>query len=183
MANATENTKAETGHEPGHMAFPPFDTATFPSQLLWFALIFGGMYYYLSKRYLPAVGKLIDTRKARIAKDIDEATALHTQAQAAGAEQDKAIAKARADGQATAQAARDKIAAETEARRQALEADLNAKLAVAEARIGANRTAAMANVASIAEGATGAIVERLIGRMPDAASVQKAVKAAANAGA
>ena len=183
MANPTENTNAETGHEPGHMAFPPFDTSTFPSQFVWFAIIFGAMYYYLSRRFLPAVGKLIDTRKARIAKDIDEATALHAQAQAAGAEQDKAIAKARADGQATAQAARDKIAAETEERRKALESDLNAKLAEAEARIAANRTAAMGNVSAIAEGAAGAIVERLIGRAPDAASVQKAVQTTANAGA
>jgi F-type H+-transporting ATPase subunit b len=183
MANSPQNTTAEVGHEGAHPVFPPFDARTFPSQLLWFALIFGGMYYYLSKRYLPAVGKLIDTRKARIAKDIDEATALHAQAEAAGAEQDKAIAAARAAGQATAQAARDKIAAETEARRQALEGELNGKLAQAEARIAANRTAAMANVADIAEGATGAIVERLLGRAPDAASVKKAVQAAANAGA
>ena len=180
---AAEATTAEVGHEAGHANFPPFDPSTFPSQLLWFALIFGGMYYYLSRRYLPAVGQLIDSRKARIAKDIDEATALHAQAQAAGAEQDKAIAEARAAGQATAQAARDKVAAETDARRKALEADLNAKLAEAEARIAANRAAAMANVAGIAQDATGAIVERLIGKAPSAASVQKAVAAAANAGA
>jgi F-type H+-transporting ATPase subunit b len=175
MANPTENTTAETGQAPAHMAFPPFDPSTFPSQLLWFAIIFGAMYYYLSRRYLPAVGHLIDTRRARIAKDIDEATALHVEAQAEGVEQDKAVARA--------QAARDKIAADTAERRKALEADLNAKLAEAEARIAANRAAAMANVSAIAEGATGAIVERLIGRTPDAASVQKAVQTAANAGA
>jgi len=183
MANPTENTTAETGQPPAKMPFPPFDSSTFPSQLVWFAIIFGAMYYYLSRRYLPAVGKLIDTRRARIAKDIDEASALHAEAQAEGVEQDKAIAKARADGQATAQAARDKIAAETDERRKALEIDLNAKLAEAEARIAANRAAAMTNVAAIAEGATGAIVERLIGRTPDAASVQKAVQTATNAGA
>jgi F-type H+-transporting ATPase subunit b len=181
MANPTENTTAETGHEAGHQAFPPFDTSTFPSQLLWFALIFGGMYYYLSRRYLPAVGRLIETRHARIAKDIDEATGLHAQAQAAAAEQEKAIAKARTDAQATAQAARDKTNAEADMRRQALESDLNGKLAAAEARIAANRTAAMANVAGIALDATGAIVERLIGRTPSADAVQKAVLAATNA--
>ena len=181
MANPTENTTAEVGQPAGHLAFPPFDTSTFPSQLIWFAIIFGGMYYYLSRRYLPAVGELIATRRARISKDIDEATALHEQAQAAGAEQEKALTQARANAQATAQAARDKMAAEADARRQALEADLNAKLAEAEARIAANRTAAMANVAGIAQDATGAIVERLLGRAPSADAVKKAVQAAANA--
>src|SRR5579863_2409204 len=106
MATSPEQT-TEVGQAAPHANFPPFDTSTFPSQLLWFALIFGGMYYYLSTRYLPAVGKVIQARRARIAKDIDEATAMQAKADAAAAEHEKALAKARADAQATAQAARD----------------------------------------------------------------------------
>ena len=88
MANPAPNaeTQAEVGHEAGgHANFPPFDSSTFPSQLLWFALIFGGMYYYLSKRFLPAVGGVIQSRRAHIAKDIDEATELQRKADAAAA--------------------------------------------------------------------------------------------------
>jgi F-type H+-transporting ATPase subunit b len=180
-APAADATQAEVGHEAGHANFPPFDASTFPSQLLWFALIFGGMYYYLSKRFLPAVGKVIEARRARIAKDIDEATELQRQADAAAAEHEKGIAAARADAQATAQAARDKIAAETDAKRKALDDELSAKLHEAERRIAANRSAAMANVSSIARDATGAIVERLIGRAPDEAKVAQAVDASARA--
>src|SRR3954447_1985574 len=98
---APEDTHAEVGHEPGKANFPPFDASTFPSQLLWFALVFGGMYYYLSKRFLPAVGGVIDARRARIAKDIDEATALQTQADAAAADHEKQLSLARANAQAT----------------------------------------------------------------------------------
>jgi F-type H+-transporting ATPase subunit b len=177
--SADPTTQSEVGHEAGHSNFPPFDASTFPSQLLWFALIFGAMYYYLSTRYLPAIGKVIEARRARIAKDIDEATAMQANADAAAAEHEKSIAKARAEAQATAQAARDKIAAENDAKRKALEDQLATKLAEAEARIGQNRTAAMANVASIARDATGAIVERLIGRSPDDAAVAKAIDASA----
>jgi F-type H+-transporting ATPase subunit b len=180
MATSTETT-AEVGHEAGQATFPPFDTSTFPSQILWFALIFGAMYYYLSKRYLPAVGGVIEARRARIAKDIDEATAMQAKADAAAAEHERAMAQARADAQATAQAARDKIAAETDARRKALEDELAAKLAAAEARIAENRTAAMANVSAIAKDAAGAIVERLIGSAPSASAVAKAVDAATRA--
>jgi F-type H+-transporting ATPase subunit b len=178
---AEQTTHAEVGHEAGHSTFPPFDASTFPSQLLWFALIFGAMYYYLSKRFLPAIGGVIEARRARIAKDIDEATAMQAKADAAAAEHEKSLARARADAQATAQAARDKIAAETDAKRKALEDQLKAKLAQAEARIASNRTAAMGNVATIAADATGAIVERLIGRAPSAKAVAKAVDASANA--
>jgi F-type H+-transporting ATPase subunit b len=179
MANAT--TQAEVGQEAGHANFPPFDASTFPSQLLWFALIFGAMYYYLSKRFLPAVGAVIKARRARIAKDIDEATALQNQATAAAAEHEKSLAKARADAQATAQAARDRAAADADAKRKVLDDQLAAKLAEAEKRIAANRSAAMANVSAIAKEATGAIVERLIGRAPNAATVDSAVDASASA--
>jgi F-type H+-transporting ATPase subunit b len=178
-APAAEATNAEVGHEAGHANFPPFDASTFPSQLLWFALIFGGMYYYLSKRYLPAIGTVIEKRRANIAKDIDEATELQRQADAAAAAHERSIATARASAQATAQAARDKIGAETDAKRKALDDELSAKLHEAERRIAANRTAAMTNVSAIARDATGAIVERLIGRSPDAAKVAQAVDASA----
>ena len=178
---AEQTTQAEVGHEAGHATFPPFDSSTFPSQILWFALIFGAMYYYLSKRFLPAVGGVIEARRARIAKDIDEATAMQAKADAAVVEHEKALAKARSEAQATAQAARDKIAAETDAKRKALDDQLNAKLAEAEQRIAANRAAAMGNVRTIAADATGAIVERLIGRAPKAGDVTKAVDASAQA--
>jgi F-type H+-transporting ATPase subunit b len=178
---ATPQETTQVGQEAPHANFPPFDTSTFPSQLLWFALIFGAMYYYLSTRYLPAIGKVIEARRARIAKDIDEATAMQAKADAAAAEHEKALAKARADAQATAQAAREKVAAATEAKRKALDDQLAAKMAAAEASIAQSRAAAMANVSAIAKDATGAIVERLIGRAPDAATVAKAVDASAQA--
>ena len=59
-------TQAEVGHESGHANFPPFDPSTFPSQLLWLAISFGTLYYYMSKRFLPGVGAVIEARKARI---------------------------------------------------------------------------------------------------------------------
>ncbi len=178
MATPAETT-TEVGHEAGHANFPPFDTSTFPSQLLWFALVFGTMYYYLSRRYLPAVGGVIHARRDRIAKDIDEATAMQREADAAVAEHERSLAEARVAAQTTAQAARDRVAADTDAKRKALEDQLSAKLAEAEARIAANRNAAMANVSAIAKDATGAIVERLIGHAPDAAAVARAVDASA----
>jgi F-type H+-transporting ATPase subunit b len=166
-----------THAEVGHSMFPPFDSSTFASQLVWFALIFGAMYYYLSRRYLPAIGGVIEARRARIAKDIDEATAMQVKADEAVAAHEKSIAAARLSAQTTAQAARDKIAAETAAKRKALEDQLAAQLSQAESRIAANRTAAMANVSTIAKETTGAIVQRLIGHAPDAAAIAAAVDA------
>src|SRR5271155_5028051 len=159
---AAPATQTEVGHESGHANFPPFDTSPFPSQLLWFAISFGTLYYYMSKRFLPGVGAVIEARKARIAKDLDEATAMQQKADAAAAAHEKALADARANAQSLAQAARDRLAPPADSKRKALEDELAAKLAAAEAQIADMRTRAMSNVADIAKDATGAIVERLI---------------------
>jgi F-type H+-transporting ATPase subunit b len=187
MANSAQTpapqaTQAEVGHDSGHSNFPPFDAHTFPSSLVWLAISFGALYYYMSKRFLPGVGAVIEARKARIAKDLDEATAMQQQADAAAAAHEKALADARAKAQSLAQAARDRLAAESDAKRKALEDDLAAKLAEAEAQIAATRARAMTNVADIAKDATGAIVERLIGRAPDPGAVASAVETANSSG-
>jgi F-type H+-transporting ATPase subunit b len=187
MANSAQTpapqaTQAEVGHESGHANFPPFDTSTFPSQLLWLVISFGALYYYMTKRFLPEVGAVIEARKARIAKDLDEATAMQQKADAAAAAHEKTLADARARAHSLAQATRDKLAAEADARRRALEDELAAKLAVAEAQIAATRAQAMSNVADIAKDATAAIVERLIGRAPDPGAVASAVDASKSSG-
>jgi F-type H+-transporting ATPase subunit b len=174
----TTSTQAEVGHEGGgHSNFPPFDPSTFPSQLLWLLITFGALYYYMSKRFLPQVGAVIEARRDRIAKDLDEATAMQQQADAAAAAHEKSIAEARAKAQALAQATRDKLAADADGKRKTLEDELAAKLAEAEARIAATRNQAMSNVSAIAKDAAGAIVERLIGRAPDPGAVASAIEA------
>ena len=155
-----------------------FDSSTFPSQILWLAITFGALYYYMSKRFLPQVGGVLEARRARIAKDLDEATRLQQQADAAAAAHEKSLADARSKAQSLAQATRDQLAAEADARRKALEDELAGKLAVAEAQIAATRAQAMTNVASIATEATGAIVERLIGRSVDSSVIASAIAAA-----
>ena len=172
-------TQTEVGHEAGgHANFPPFDSATFPSQLLWLAISFGALYYFMAKIALPGIAAVIHERKARIARDIDDATELQQKADAAAAAHQKAIAEARARALDLAQAARDQIAAESEAKREALDEELAAKFAAAESQIAATRAEAMSNVATIAREAAGAIVERLIGRRAPAEANAAAVEAA-----
>jgi F-type H+-transporting ATPase subunit b len=179
MAQPTEATKTEVGHDAGsHAAFPPFDSSTFPSQLLWLAITFGGLYYVMSRIALPKVGAVIQSRKAKIARDLDDAAAMQQQADAAAAAHEKTLADARAKAQSVALEARDKLAVETEARRKALEDQLSAKLALADQQIAATRAQAMSNVESIARDAAGAIFERILGRPADADAIAKAVASA-----
>ena len=169
-------TQTQTGHEGGGQeAFPPFDASNFPSQIVWFFIAFGFLYWYMSKRALPEIGKVIENRKARIASDLDDATKMQQQADAAAAAHEQKLAEARAKALAMAQAARDQIAADSEAKRKAHEDELARRLAAAERQIDATRAQAMANVGEIARETAGAIVERLGGRPADPAAVAAAV--------
>lgn len=179
MTEPAKAMKSEVGHEGGgHANFPPFDASTFPSQLLWLAITFGALYYVMSRIALPKVGAVIATRKARIAKDLDDAAAMQQRADAAAAAHEKTLADARLKAQGLAQEARDKLAAEAELKRKALEDELAAELVVAENQIAATRAQAMTNVEAIARDAAGAIVERILGRPADPNAVAAAVASA-----
>ena len=172
---APQATHSEVGQDAGHAAFPPFQSDTFPSQLLWLAISFAALYYFMAKKALPAIGATIQQRKDRIAKDIDDATTMQQRADTAAASHQKALADARARAQRLAQAMRDQLAAEADAKRKVIDAELAEKFADAERLIEATRQQAMANVGVIAREATAAIVERLIGRPADPEAIAAAV--------
>jgi F-type H+-transporting ATPase subunit b len=175
---APQATQTQVGQDGGaHAAFPPFESGTFPSQLLWLAISFGALYYFMARKALPAVGATIKQRKDRIAKDIDDATTMQQKADAAAAAHEKSLADARARAQSLAQAARDQLAAEADAKRKVVDEELAAKFAEAERQIAAMREQAMANVGAIAREATAAIVERLIGRPAKPEAIAAAVDA------
>jgi F-type H+-transporting ATPase subunit b len=168
----TAGTEVPSG---GHGGFPPFNPETFPSQLLWLVITFVLLYALMAKWALPKVAGVIESRQKRIADDFAEADKLKAQSDEAVAAYEKALADARARAQAIAHETHEKQAAEADAARKKLEDALNIKLAAAEKTIAATKEAAMGNVRSIAEDATRAIVERLIGSAPSDQAVSSAV--------
>jgi F-type H+-transporting ATPase subunit b len=171
MATSAQTT-APGGAKP---PFPPFNPETFASQLVWLAIFFVALYLLIGRVAIPRIGGIIAARHARVADDLAEANSLKDQSDAALAAYEKSLADARGRAQALANETRDRLNAETDKTRHALEAELNAKLAKAEETIAATKSAAMANVQSIAVDTASAIVERLIGTAPSQAAVQGAV--------
>lgn len=175
MAEPTHTASTEHPAGGGHGGFPPFQAQTFASQLVWLAIAFVLLYALMAKLALPRVGAIIEGRQKRIDDDIAEAGGLKAQSDAAVAAYDKALADARARAQSIANETREREAAAAEVRRKTLEDELNAKLMQAEKTIAATKQAAMSNVRGIAEGAAGAIVERLIGSAPSEQAIAQAV--------
>src|SRR5262245_12858268 len=158
--------------------FPPFDSHTFPSQLLWLAISFIALYLLMSRLALPRVGSILEARRRRIDEDLAEAQRFKDASDAAIAAHEKALVEARGRAQVLANETRAKAAARADARRQEVDAKLNARIAEAEKTIAGTRSAAMGNVRSIAGEAAGAIVERLTGIAPAGQEVAEAISKA-----
>ena len=156
-------------------AFPPFQSQTFASQLVWLAIAFVLLYALMAKWALPRVGRIIESRQKRIADDLADAERLKVQSDEAVAAYEKALADARARAQAIANETREQQQAAADATRKTLEGELNVKLAEAEKSIAATKLAAMANVRAIAEDAARAIIKRLIGSAPNDKAIAEAV--------
>jgi F-type H+-transporting ATPase subunit b len=156
-------------------AFPPFQSQTFASQIVWLVIAFVLLYALMAKWALPRVGRIIESRQKRIADDVADAERLKVQSDEAVAAYEKALADARARAQAIANETREQHQAAADATRKTLEGELNVKLAEAEKSIAATKQAAMANVRAIAEDAARAIIKRLIGSEPSDKAVAEAV--------
>ena len=174
-AEGEAHTAQEAGHEGGG-SFPPFDSSTYPSQLLWLAVTFGLFYLFLKKVALPRLGGILEVRRDRIAQDLDQAARMKEEADAAVAAYEQELADARANANGIAQQARAAAQAEADAERKKIEAALEQKLGEAEASIATIKSSAMREVGAIAEETASAIVQQLLGGNADRGAIAAAVK-------
>jgi F-type H+-transporting ATPase subunit b len=158
--------------------FPPFDTSTYASQLLWLAISFVIFFVLMQKVIAPRIGGILEQRHTRIAQDLDEAARLKAQADADVAAYEAELAEARAKSNAIGTAARDAAKLKAEADRRAVEAGLAEKLKAAEGHIAEIKAKAFADVGTIAEETAKAVVEQLVGGTATKAEITSAVTAA-----
>jgi F-type H+-transporting ATPase subunit b len=155
-----------------------FTTPLTISQVVWGAIIFVVLYIMLSRTGLPMVASVLEERASRIAKDLDEARAAKSSADAGMAEADQATAKARAEAQAAINAALEEAKKAAATQSEALNARLEKQLQDAEAQIAAARASAMSALRQVATETATTVVTRLTGATPDAAQLDGAIGAA-----
>jgi F-type H+-transporting ATPase subunit b len=155
---------------------PQLHVPDFPPQLIWLALTFGVLYIVLARVALPRIGEVIEERRDRIQRDLDEAERLKIETEKALAAYEQALAAARGKAMAIARETRDRLAGEAEQERARVEAQVAAKLAEAEKRISDMKTKALTQVNEIATEIAGAIVAKLIGAEVSADEVRHALQ-------
>jgi len=169
---------AVTGAAAPKGPFPPFNSETFASQLIWFAIAFGALYIILSRKALPRVAEAIDERRDRVLRDLDAAERLKGETDKALAGYEQALADAKSKAGGIIKQTQGKLAADIDQERGRIEAQVTAKLTEAEARIAAMKTRALKQVNDIAVETATAVVARLGGGEVSADEVRRALQPA-----
>lgn len=164
---------AEGEHaEHAKKGLPQLNPDSFASQIFWWAVTFGLLFWLMSKVALPRVAEVLEARQEKISNDLEKASALKAEAEGVMQAYEKALSEARSNAQKDVAAAI--AAADAEAARSGTEQ--GAKLAVkardAEARIQVAKQEALSNLSSVAAEAAQAAVARLSGAelSPEAAA-------------
>ena len=175
-AGAVAEGAAEAAHTAAKPGLPQLNPDYFTPQLFWLALTFALLFFILSKVALPRIGEVLQERKDRISRDIEAATKLKSETDAALADYEKALADARSNASSIAKQMRDKLAADAEAEKATVEKQIAAKLQDAEKRIGETKAKALSAVNEIAAETATAVVSKLIGQDVKADEVKKVLR-------
>ena len=149
---------------------------TWSSQLFWLIVFFGLTFFVIGRGMVPKVMDTVAQRDGQIASDLAAAKA----ARDAADEQEEAWRVKENENRAAAQAivakAKEEGARKSESKLKAAQTRIDKKLADAEARIAEARTAALAEVESVAVEAAQDIVKTLAGVSVTKPVATKAVK-------
>ncbi len=157
---------------------PQLNPATFPTQLFWGAVAFITLYWLMSRKALPRVGAVLEERAERIGEDLDKAAQFRSEADAAQAEYEKALAQSRAEAQAILREMEASLAQANANAQAALAAEVTEQGRAAEQRITAAKEAALGNLRVIALDVAEAVASRLTGHAAAQGRVENAVDAA-----
>lgn len=162
---------------PEASVMPQFDPTYFASQLFWLYVSFTLLLILLSVFALPKIGAVLEDRQKRIDGNLDKAAQFKSEAEAAIATYEKALANSRAEAQKILQQGANAIAEQAEARQKALGEKLGAQIKAGETRIHAAKEQALGDIRQVAAELAGAALQRLTGLEAEGTQIADAVNA------
>jgi len=159
---------------------PQFEPTWFASQIFWLVVIFFVLYRLISRQVIPKVASVLADRESRIQGDLDLAQTRRDELEAMRAAYEADLAKARAAAQDELRAAQARMAEKQASALEVVSKEIAAQATAAEQRIIAEKSAAMADLRSVAVEVASAAAGRL-GSTVDQARVEAAVDASMGA--
>jgi F-type H+-transporting ATPase subunit b len=180
LARAAEGA-AQHGDAHESSGLPQLDTSTFAPQVFWALVLFGVLYWLMSRVALPKVGDVLEERRNRVDGDLERAEQIRAETDGIIAAYEATLTTARAKAGAILTEAAQESQDETNARLAEVGTVLNRKVESAEQRIAKARADALAEINSIATDIAGETVRRL-GGSAESYALAEAVKSARGEG-
>lgn len=157
---------------------PQLDPSSFPSQLFWLTVSFILLYVVMARYVLPHIQNVLESRKERIAHDLDRASMLKVEAENAKTAYELALSEARAHAHSLLVKTTEEV--EKESARQLAELDkmLTRELGDAERQISASQQEAMNKLGPTTTNLIQKIVEKLVGYTPNEKEITAALASA-----
>ena len=147
----------------------------YASQFLWLAIFFGAIFVVIGLGMLPRIQSTVDARDAKIAADLEAARGARHAADSLEEGYRAEMDKSRAEAAHLAAEAKASAAKATEQSVATADQAIGVRLDAAMVRIGAARSAALAEIETVAAEATEQLVSRVSGLAIDPASARSAV--------
>ncbi len=157
---------------------PQFDPSSFASQIFWLIVTFAALYWVMAKMAIPRVGEVLEQRARVIQDDLDRATQLKAEADAAAAAYEQAMVAARTQSKEHLRTMQAELKAVSDQRTADITGAVAKQVGEAEARIAKARDDAMAGMRALAADTARDVVAKLAALTPDAGAVDAAVAAA-----
>ena len=147
----------------------------YASQLFWLAIFFGAIFVVIGLGMLPKIQSTVDARDAKIAADLEAARDARHAADSLEEGYRAEMDKSRAEAARLAAEAKASAAKATEQSVATADEAIGERLDAAMVRIGEARTAALAEIETVAAEATEQLVSRVAGLKVDPATARSAV--------
>lgn len=148
----------------------------FAPQLIWLAIIFAAFYFALAYRALPRIQEVLASRKAKIEGDLESARAAQRRADSESERYETGIAAAKATGQSSIRALREKLEAELAQKREAFDGELAAKAAETDKSVHKLLEQAAGQMEAMTAGAVSDIVKEFAGLEVSDSEVRAALR-------
>lgn len=150
-------------HEAGGSGLPQLDPSNFSSQIFWLLVAFGIMYFVFSRRILPEMSSVIESRHEHIQSDLDTAEELKREAEEVQAAYEKILDDARTKSSKSFAQAEEKIKTHTAEAYQEFQVRSGKTIVQKESAIENAKNEAMAEMNGLAAEIAREAAEKIIG--------------------
>tara|TARA_Y100000590_G_scaffold264312_1_gene296951 strand:+ start:173 stop:760 length:588 start_codon:yes stop_codon:yes gene_type:complete len=146
------------------------------SQIFWLTLVFGSLYVLLAKLILPKISDNLESRKSKIAENIEDAEKKREESDQKLKDYEKIIANSKVEAKNIFNQARDKILRDINKKKENMEKEVNEEIKKAEKEILDLKKKSPEKINKIAIEASADIVKQIIGSEVNSSNISAIVE-------